>query len=189
MISQLTSEGVDITKIPTVLLTDASSMNEMTDLLERGLEDIIAMEDNLDLLVSKLRKLEAKLRAARNKADSSLARDVGAQGRLSDMSLLDLLQVLGPGRKTVRVTVESRAPDQGKLRMYLDTGVITFAKLGETTGAEAVYEAMTWSTGTWMVEPVETSVIPPANNRLSNESILMEGCRLLDERMRTGQLL
>ncbi|HEX9751592.1 MAG TPA: DUF4388 domain-containing protein [candidate division Zixibacteria bacterium] len=189
MVSQLESSGIDFGRIPTLLLTDASSLTAMTGLLERGLEDIIALEDNLDLLVSKLRKLEGKILAARKQQSGNLADAVGARGRLADMNLMDLLQVLGPGRKTVRVTVEPNGPDKSKLRIYLNAGVLTFAKSAETEGPDAVYEGLTWTDGTWTVEPVDTDVLPPPNNQLSNESILMEGCRLLDERVRSGQLL
>jgi hypothetical protein len=61
--------------------------------------------------------------------------------------------------------------------------------LGDLTGAKAVYEALGWTDGTWMVEPIRSDDIPTLNNNLSNEAILMEVCRLLDEKLRAGHLI
>ena len=105
------------------------------------------------------------------------------------MNLIDLLQALGPSRKTVRIIVQSQVPDKYHLELYLDQGSIRFAGLGDLAGAQAIYEAIAWSDGTWKVETVSADDMPRRNVVQPNESILMEGCRLLDEKTRTGQLL
>ena len=97
------------------------------------------------------------------------------------MNLIDLLQAMGPSRRTVRIVINS---DEQELIIYLDEGAIVYAKCDELEGAEAVYEGLSWKDGTWSAQPVSPSSIPEANNDYSNESILMEGCRLLDERTR-----
>ena len=105
----------------------------------------------------------------------------GARGRLEDMNLIDLLQAMGPSRKTVRIAVNS---GERELVIYLDEGAIVYARCEEYEGAEAVYEGLSWKDGTWSAQPVSAASIPEPNNDYSNESILMEGCRLLDERAR-----
>ena len=104
------------------------------------------------------------------------------------MNLIDLLQALGPSRKTVRITlVQSAAPDE-PLTLHLNQGAISHATYRHETGAEAVYACIGWTDGSWRVEPVSDSNLPEPNNQLSNESILMEGCRRLDEQVRAGDI-
>jgi len=105
------------------------------------------------------------------------------------MNLIDILQALGPGQKTVVITVRNEVSDAGRLTIYLLQGRIVHSILGDLTGAEAIYEALTWADGTWNIEPVAEDKIPTANTDQSNESILMEGCRLMDEKVKTGHLL
>lgn len=188
LIGSIKAGGIDTSRIPTFLLTDSGSISQLTGLLEEGVEDIIALDDNLDMLVTKIRKLQARLGSHAQSSDDANGQANGAHGRLADMNLIDLIQALGPGRKTVRITVQCHKLDTLPLSIYLNQGAITHAKSGELSGAEAVYEGLTWADGTWMIEPVAPEDIPEQNNHLSNEGILMEGCRLLDEKIRAGQL-
>lgn len=177
MVDEIIRHGVEIIKVPTFLLTSHETAPELTPLFERGIEDIIPFESNMDMLTVKLRKLRARLdqRAAQAKKNPSGGR---TSGNLSDMNLIDLLQALGPGGRTVKITVAS---DNKELLLYLDRGRLIFASGDGRIGAEAVYDALSWVEGEWIVEPVQQDDLPEANNELPNESILMEGCRLLDE--------
>jgi hypothetical protein len=154
--------------------------------MEQGLEDILALDDNLDLLVTKIRKMQAKLTAQQKKA--GVEAGAGARGRLADMNLIDLLQALGPGLKTVRIMVLAGPPISDTLNIFLNKGEIIHAACRDKDGAEAVYEGLTWVDGTWTVEPIAPEVLPRPNNKASNESILMEGCRRLDEKIKSGHL-
>lgn len=177
LIDEMMRHGVEIIKVPTFLLTSQQAAPEVTSLFDRGLEDIIPFEGSLDMLAVKLRKLRLRMdqKAAQTKSASGGA---GTSGNLRDMNLIDLLQALGPGRRTARITVTS---DDRQLLLYLDRGQITFAESDGRLGAEAVYGPLSWVDGSWQVEPIEESQLPEPNNDLPNESILMEGCRLLDE--------
>ncbi len=188
IVEELTIYGIDFKKIPTFIITEDATANELTELLSRGIEDIIAIDSNLELLVVKMNKVRAQLqeKAKETKPDSHSS---GSRGRLSDMNLIDLLQALGPSRKTVRITIVPQENESDQLVIYLDHGNISYAKYEKKTGAEAVYEGIAWVEGSWTVEPVAVENLPQPNNDLPNESILMEGCRLLDEKMRSGQLL
>jgi hypothetical protein len=105
------------------------------------------------------------------------------------MNLIDLIQALGPGRKTVRITIQADLAGTPTLVIHLDNGRIIHAETQELEGAAAIYEGLAWTDGSWLVEPVVTEDLPEANIGESNESLLMEGCRLLDERVKTGHLL
>ncbi len=182
-IGRLAEGGVSFGNTPALLLTD-SSPSPLFSLLERGIEDIIPLDDNLNLLLSKIRKLEIKI-SARCKTAGEIADGSSiSRGRMAEMNLIKLLQILGPSRKNVRITVQSNQRNKAALLLYLNRGQITFARSGDLAGAEAVYEGLAWVRGTWTVESAASEDFPPSNNHLSNESILTQGCLLLDEKAR-----
>lgn len=210
---RLRERDVEFAATPTYVLVDNATVSSLTGLLEKGVEDILPNDGSLDLLVIKMQKIQSAIQA-RHRQRELEDRKSGATGRLADMNLIDLLQALGPSRKTARITViagsgksnsaasgqsndrtqtnqgsssKSRAPEE-RLLLYLDRGAIIFAEYKGKTGAEAVYETLGWTDGYWTVEPISRQGLPVPNNDLTNESILMEGCRLLDERVHEGKL-
>jgi predicted DNA-binding protein (UPF0251 family) len=152
-------------------------------LLEQGLEDVIPADDNLNLLLIKMKKIQARIEA-KAKEREEVVQQSGAVGHLEDMNLIDLLQALGPSRKTAKLTINAASK---KLVVFLNQGDIIYAECGDKVGAEAVYEGISWASGTWNIQPVTPQNLPEPNNFYSNESIMMEGCRLLDESGRIEQ--
>ena len=61
--------------------------------------------------------------------------------------------------------------------------------MDDLRGSEAIYDGLSWAAGSWTIEPIAPDELPEPNVTDSNESILMEGCRLLDERVKAGHLL
>ena len=181
-VDKIVGEGISLEETPTFLLAGTSDTSQLTRLFEKGIEDIISYDGNLDFLVIKMRKIQMRLEETARQRGEAPAPATGARGRLMDMNLIDLLQALGPSRKTARITVTSATG--GELTLYLNHGAITYAKMGNVLGAEAVHEALGWNSGSWQVEPTDEQNLPKPNNTLSNESLLMEGCRLLDEKQR-----
>jgi DNA-binding response OmpR family regulator len=187
-IDECETRGVDFAKTPCFVVMKARDITNHIDLLDRGIEDIVAHDENYDLLITKIRRLTVtrKSRATAAGAGENLS---GARGSLVDVNLIDLVQALGPGLKTVKITVQPASDSDTELVVFLTKGAITHAKLRNLEGADAIYEGLTWIEGTWIVEPVTLQQIPDRNNTLSNESILMEGCRRLDEKIKSGKLL
>ncbi|MCB2231530.1 DUF4388 domain-containing protein [bacterium] len=177
MIDDLTNMGVEVDELPTFIVAPANVAPSLTSLFERGIEDLIVLDESLDLLVVKMKKIRDRLEHEANRSRTNGGR--GSQGLLKDMNLIDLLQAMGPSRKTAKLVISSA--DGTDLVMYLEHGQIRHADCNGKTGAEAVYEGIPWTEGSWMIEPVSVDSLPEPNNSLSNESILMEGCRLLDE--------
>lgn len=180
LVEKVIKSGINITTTPTFLLTDGHIAAQMTSFLERGIEDLIPIDNSMNLLVTKLRRVCARIESkstARTAAPEPTP-TTGAIGNLKDMNLIDLLQALGPSRKTVKLIVSD---GKSELTLFLNQGHIVYAKLGDTSGAEAVYRGLGWTSGFWTIQPIDPADIPPSNNDNSNESILMEGCRRLDE--------
>jgi putative nucleotidyltransferase with HDIG domain len=185
IISELVTNDIDFKKIPTFILTEKETTTQLASTYDKGIEDILALNGNYDLLLMKIKKIIAQLQTRKAGADTDSS---GARGRLSDMNLIDLMQALAPGRKTARLTITSNIQTDTHLEIYLNKGNIIYAKLDEKMGADAIYEGMTWTDGNWSVEPIDESQLPEPNNQLSNDAILMEGAYQLDEKIRAGKL-
>jgi len=183
-VQALIEEGVDPDVTPCFVLSTGCTAAELTGILDLGVRDVLEYDVNLDLLINGLRKAGEDLVETARSQEIAIAEAEGTKGRLSDMNLIDLLQAMGPSRKTARMVVRSPEPPGEDLVLYLNRGSISHAVLGSIQGAEAVYRALAWEDGNWVVNPVAAEDLPEPNNDLPNESILMEGCRLLDEKQR-----
>ena len=183
LVDTVAMRGVAIDRIPTYLLTDGALATQMSALLEKGIEDIIPADDNLNVLLIKMKKIQMRIEAKAKERDEILHQQ-GAVGHLEDMNLIDLLQALGPSRKTAKLTVAS---GNHKLTIFLNQGDIVYAEADGTVGPEAVYAGIAWNKGTWKIQTVRAETLPEPNTFYSNESILMEGCRLMDETVRAKE--
>ncbi|MBK7142177.1 MAG: DUF4388 domain-containing protein [bacterium] len=181
LVEKLIDLGVTVDKVPTFLLTDGALAPQMTGLLEKGIEDVIPADDNLNVLLIKMKKIRARIES-KAKEREEIVQQAGAVGHLEEMNLIDLIQALGPSRKTARVTINSSTD---KLVLYLCQGAITYAECGTKLGPDAFYEGISWTNGTWTIQTIPLDQLPPSNTFYSNESLMMEGCRLLDESSRT----
>ena len=181
LINEVVARGVDIKEIPTVLMVKNETIPALTSLCEHGIEDIIDRDSNLDFVVLKIEKIRNRWSMRSSGLLAAEANRVGSRGSLSDMNIIDLLQALGPGQRTTKIIATPAGSTTDRLEIYLDRGNIVFAQLGDLQGAEAIYAGMTWEEGTWAIEPIEREELIRSNNEFSNESILIEGCRLIDE--------
>lgn len=94
------------------------------------------------------------------------------------LSFIDLLQALGQSLKTVHIQLVTSNGE--KADVYLRLGKMVYASCGPIIGVDAIYRIIEWGDdGLFRVEP--TDQFPADNIFESNEAILMEGCRLLDE--------
>ncbi len=184
ILKKLTGFGMNFSSYPTFLLVRGHVAQFLTPLLEIGLEDIIDLENGMETLVARLKDIRTKHDTIASPDNAQSRAQSGSRGNLSDMSIIDLIQALGPSQRTTRITVTPVNDSSGTLIMYLNRGNITYAKLGDLLAEKAIYQALVWDKGTWLLEPIAESALPEANNNLPNEFILMEGCRLIDESSR-----
>jgi predicted regulator of Ras-like GTPase activity (Roadblock/LC7/MglB family) len=98
------------------------------------------------------------------------------QGKLSDMTAIDLIQHNCMEQKTVRLTINNA--NQTAV-VFFQGGNMTHASCGEMEGEEAIYQLISWEDGDFMLDAGITS---PVNTITHNWSgILLEGARRLDE--------
>jgi len=183
LVTGLADKGVDVRQVPTFLVCNSQVTPELAEMLELGLDDVMAVENCLDLLVVKLHKLRDHLaeQSPRVSANSEVVAPSVTAGNLEDMNLVDLLQALGPSCRTAKINVTSEG---AKLTICLDKGKVVFAEGDDRVGPEAVYAGVSWHTGKWIIQPLKEEELPQPNTDTPNDAILMEGCRRLDEKSR-----
>ncbi|MCP4632516.1 MAG: DUF4388 domain-containing protein [candidate division Zixibacteria bacterium] len=179
-------KGIDYKKTPTFLLVESPSTSKLVPLFDMGIEDVIPIGSNYDLLVVKLNKIASHLIERSQLIHGNDESSTGTKGRLTDLNLIDLMQAMAPGRKTVKITVTPKNSEEDKLLIYLNKGAVIFAQFKDKTGPEAIYEGITWDAGSWVTEAIDEKELPQPNNTLPNDAILLEGVCRLDEKSKAG---
>jgi hypothetical protein len=143
---------------------------QMLNLFDAGFDDVFPFPYNMDIVAARLRKTTME----RPKP----ARPGSFQAAFSAFSFTDLLQGLSQGLKSVKIDLVRS--NGNKATIYLNRGRLEHASCGELRGPEAIYEVITWlDDGEFIVAPAKE--FPEQNIEMSLESVLMEGCRILDE--------
>ncbi|MCH9024043.1 MAG: DUF4388 domain-containing protein [candidate division Zixibacteria bacterium] len=169
---------------PTFLMVKESYASQLADEFGNSIVDIVALNANLDILVTEIKKLMRDLNDSA-KLERNTYRS-GATGKLSNMNLLDVLKAMVPGRKTARLIVKSKEHEQS-LEMYLNEGRIIYAAIGDLKGCDAIYRAVNWVDGIWTMEPAREEELPEPNNNLSNDSIIEKCYSLLGKQSKSEQ--
>lgn len=101
----------------------------------------------------------------------------GVAGSLEDMSLTDIIQVLNMGMKTAKVVVTNEH-ESGEI--YLKSGKVISADLGELTGCDAFYKLVEWGKGEFRVfHGHQTDNI---NITVETMTLLLEATKAIDEK-------
>lgn len=97
-------------------------------------------------------------------------------GRLSELSVVDLLQLISGWRRGGVVTIES-----GQLlgRLAFDEGAIIDAAMNHRKGAEAIYRMLTWQEGTFEID--FKAAKHPTKLHTPIQELIFEGMRRADE--------
>ena len=177
LLTRLTADGLDVSECPTYAVLSEYQRGDESRLLQAGFEDAFGSDNVLDLLMVKLGRLRERLIIERAQRQE-IMQNLGTHGSLTDMNVIDLLQAMGPTGKTARISVSAHGQ---QLTVFLDHGRIVYAECDDIRGPEAVYCALGWRQGVWSVDPVPAEELPEPNNELTNEAVLLDGCRRLDE--------
>ncbi len=155
-------------------LTASTEPSLIMNLIESGFNDVFAPPFSNDVIVARI----SKTLTLASQKDPSSATHRGFSATFNELSFLDLIQALAGGLKNVRICLERSTGE--KADIYLREGRMVHAVCGSVTGVEAVYLVVAWrDDGNFRIEP--TTDFPPDNISAPNDSILLEGCRLLDE--------
>ena len=165
--------------IPFIFLASRSDMEERLRPIVEGVEEFVVKPFFLKDLVRRTKKVIDRL--ALEKLQNRAVRPGVIQGRLEEMSILDLMQSLEMGQKSCRLTIRH---DAETCELFFAAGQCADARLGSTEGEAAVFQVVRWPVGEFEIDfnssPTRTTI------SRTTTGLLMEALRLMDEGQRDG---
>jgi CheY-like chemotaxis protein len=166
-------------QIPFIFLASRSDVEEKLRPIVEGVEEFVVKPFFLKDLVRRTKKVIDRLHL--EKLQNRAVRPGVIQGRLEEMSILDILQSLEMGQKSCRLTIRH---EMDACELFFSGGQCVDGQLGPLEGEEAVYQVMRWPGGDFEIDfnssPTRTTI------SRSTTGLLMEGLRLMDESQRDG---
>lgn len=163
--------------IPFIFLASRSDIEEKLRPIVEGVEEFVVKPFFLKDFVRRTKKVIDRLHL--EKLQNRAVRPGVIQGRLEEMSILDLMQSLEMGQKSCRLTIRH---DGEACEMFFASGQCADAKLGAAEGEEAVYQVVRWPAGEFEIDFNSAAT----RNTISRTTtgLLMEALRLMDEGQR-----
>jgi CheY-like chemotaxis protein len=166
--------------MPFIFLASRGDIEEKLRPMVEGVEEFIPKPFFLKDLVRRTKKVIDRLHL--EKLQNRAVRPGVIQGRLEEMSILDLMQSLEMGQKSCRLTI--RHGDDA-CELFFASGQCTDAKLGSSEGEAAVFQAVRWPEGEFEID--FNSAPSRITIERSTTGLLMEALRLMDEGNRDGE--
>lgn len=163
--------------IPFIFLASRSDMEEKLRPMVEGVEEFVVKPFFLKDVIRRTKKVIDRL--ALEKLQNRAVRPGVIQGRLEEMSILDLMQSLEMGQKSCQLTIRH---DSETCEMYFTSGQCADAKLGSVEGEEAVFQVVRWPAGEFEIN--FNSAASRSTISRTTTGLLMEALRLMDEGQR-----
>jgi len=162
--------------IPFLFMASRADIEERLRPMVDGVEEFIAKP----FLVRDLVRVTKKVidRVHLEKLQRRAARPGVIQGRLEEMSIIDLLQSLEMGQKSCRLMVR-KGGEQGEL--FFNSGQCHDARVGKVEGDDAVYKVILWSEGEFEIDFNASNSSTRNTTTKNTTGLLMEAMRLMDE--------
>jgi CheY-like chemotaxis protein len=169
--------GREATKhIPFLFMASRPDIEERLRPLVDGVEDFIPKPFLVKDLVRVTKKVVDRLHL--EKLQKKASRPGVIQGRLEEMSMIDLMQSLEMGQKSCRLIVRQGGA-QGEL--YFASGQCRDAKIGKMEGDNAVYKVVLWTEGEFEIDFNAANASTRTTTTRNTTGLLMEAMRLMDE--------
>lgn len=162
--------------IPFLFMASRPDIEERLRPLVDGVEDFIAKPFLLKDLVRMAKKVVDRLHL--EKLQKRASRPGVIQGRLEEMSMIDLMQSLEMGQKSCRLIVQKNG-EQAEL--YFASGQCRDAKMGKAEGDDAVYKVVLWTEGEFEIDFNAANASSRTTTTRNTTGLLMEAMRLVDE--------
>ncbi len=164
-------------KIPFIFLASRGDIEERLRPMVESAEEFITKPFFLKDVVQRAKKVIDRLQL--EKLQKRAVRPGVIQGRLEEMSMMDLMQSLEMGQKSCQLTIH-RGEDI--CEMFFSSGQCADARLGALEGEPAVFQAVRWPDGEFELDfnaaPTRSTI------SRSTTGLLMEALRLMDEGQR-----
>ncbi len=162
--------------IPFLFMASRADIEERLRPMVDGVEDFITKPFMVKDLVRVTKKVIDRLHL--EKLQKQASRPGVIQGRLEEMSMIDLLQSLEMGQKSCRLVVQNNG-ERGEL--YFAGGQCRDAKSGGVEGDEAVYKVIMWTAGEFEIDFNAANGSSKTTTTRNTTGLLMEAMRLMDE--------
>jgi CheY-like chemotaxis protein len=165
--------------IPFLFMASRTDIEERLRPLVDGVEEFITKPFLVKDLVRITKKVVDRLHL--EKLQTKASRPGVIQGRLEEMSMIDLMQSLEMGQKSCRLVVQN-GPEKGEL--YFASGQCRDAKSGDVEGDGAVYRVVLWTEGAFEIDFNAANASTRTTTTRNTTGLLMEAMRLMDEASR-----
>jgi len=172
--------GRDATRhIPFLFMASRADIEERLRPLIDGAEDFVAKPFLVKDLVRSAKKVIDRLHL--EKLQKHASRPGIIQGRLEEMSMIDLMQSLEMGQKSCRLNVQKGTE---RAELYFVSGQCRDAKIDNLIGDDAVFKIVLWTEGDFEIDFNAANVSAANTTTRSTTGLLMEAMRLMDEASR-----
>jgi CheY-like chemotaxis protein len=165
--------------IPFLFMASRADIEERLRPLVDGVEDFITKPFLVKDLVRITKRVIDRLHL--EKLQTKGSRPGVIQGRLEEMSMIDLMQSLEMGQKSCRLIVK-KGSESGEL--YFSAGQCRDAKSGAAEGDDAVYRVLLWTEGEFEIDFNAANASNRTTTTRNTTGLLMEAMRLMDEATR-----
>jgi CheY-like chemotaxis protein len=165
--------------IPFIFLASRADIEEKLRHLVDNVEEFITKPFFLSDLVQRAKKVIDRLRL--EKLQKRAVRPGVIQGRLEEMSIMDLMQSLEMGQKSCQLTIRRGGET---CELFFAAGQCADARFGAIEGEDAVYQAVRWPDGEFEID--FNGAAARTTIQRSTTGLLMEALRLIDEGQRDG---
>jgi CheY-like chemotaxis protein len=162
--------------IPFLFMASRTDIEERLRPLVDGAEDFIAKPFLVKDLVRSAKKVVDRLHL--EKLQKRASRPGVIQGRLEEMSMIDLMQSLEMGQKSCRLQVQKGIE---RAELYFAAGQCRDAKIGNLAGDDAVFKIVLWTEGEFEIDFNAANASSANTTTRSTTGLLMEAMRLMDE--------
>jgi CheY-like chemotaxis protein len=166
--------------IPFIFLASRGDIEEKLRPIVDGVEEFISKPFFASDLVRRTKKVIDRLQL--EKLQKQAVRPGVIQGRLEEMSILDLMQSLEMGQKSCQLTIRR---GEETCELFFSAGQCTDARLGSLEGEPAVYEVVRWPAGDFEIDFNGAATRTTISR--TTTGLLMEGLRLMDEGQRDAE--
>jgi response regulator RpfG family c-di-GMP phosphodiesterase len=163
--------------IPFLLISGNKSLENRVEGLKLGAIDYITKPFDLEELSLKINTILKRDKRIRKEPDATR----GIEGRLEEMPLPEIVQILNLGLKTAQVEIHYE-PGGVHGTVYFSRGEINFVSTEKCEGEDAFCEMLKWDQGSFKIRH---GIQPPSVNiSKSTMGLLMDGMKIIDEENR-----
>jgi len=166
--------------IPFILLGTDKSVEARVRGLQAGADDYLVKPTYVNEVIARVRALVQ--RREREKLASPDAAPEAFEGKLSDITVVDLLELLATNKRSG--IIHLHGPRGATAAVYFRQGVVIDAEVGRLSGADAIGRLFAWTEGTFSVE-WKNIRRPDAIGRPTADLVL-EGMKRLDQKALIG---